>query len=221
MNDKLFALYKYLYTRNGFLEKIVRKRLLKAEKGELYASSLRRLFAECHHIVIGQASYGCFDKRFNFGSPFVVGNYCSIAEGVKSIPGNHPYGDVSTHPFFHVEKMGFCERIDEIDLGELTIGHDVWIGMNAMILPGCRNIGNGAIIGAGAVVTKDVPPYAIVVGNPATIKKFRFNDSEIKMLEESKWWDLPPQLLKEAIPYRKDISKFVEVVKQTKKNYHI
>lgn len=71
---------------------------------------------------------------------------------------------------------------------KLTVGHDVWIGANAIILPGCCNIGNGAIIGAGSIVTKDVPPYSIVAGNPARMIRMRFPQQVIASLEASEWW---------------------------------
>ena len=73
--------------------------------------------------------------------------------------------------------------------GKLAIGNDVWVGQYAIILPSCKNIGDGAVIGAGAIVTKDVPPYAIVAGNPAKVLRYRFDEATIRKLEEICWWD--------------------------------
>ena len=79
------------------------------------------------------------------------------------------------------------------------MGNDVWIGQNATILPGVH-IGDGAVIGANAVVAKDVPPYAVVVGNPAVIKKYRFDQETINLLLELKWWDKDIEVIKKLIP---------------------
>ena len=81
---------------------------------------------------------------------------------------------------------------------KVEIGHDVWIGTNVTILPSVK-IGNGAIIAAGAVVTKDIPDYAIVGGVPAKVLKYRFSDDEIKRLNQSKWWEWPDEKIKRHI----------------------
>ncbi|MCK5509066.1 MAG: hypothetical protein KAI50_11185 [Desulfobacterales bacterium] len=85
---------------------------------------------------------------------------------------------------------------EAIHRNELIVGHDVWLGSNAIICSGCHRIGNGAVVGAGAVVTKDVPDYAIVGGNPAMVIKIRFCDSIIAKLLESEWWLLPFEKIK-------------------------
>ena len=74
--------------------------------------------------------------------------------------------------------------------GVTEIGNDVWVGHNVVILPGCKKVGNGAVIGAGSIVTHDVPPYSIVAGNPAKVINMRFNDETIERLESSKWWEM-------------------------------
>ncbi|WP_300286554.1 CatB-related O-acetyltransferase [uncultured Alistipes sp.] len=85
--------------------------------------------------------------------------------------------------------MGFVDR-DMLVRPPLEIGHDVWIGANAIVLPGVSRIGDGAVIGAGSVVTKDVEPYEIVVGNPARPIRKRFGDAQIAALEKSRWWEM-------------------------------
>ena len=118
-----------------------------------------------------------------------MGNFCSIANNVKIGQMEHDISCVSTstHIFPEItKKSGFSTPT--------TIGNDVWIGANAIVLQGI-SVGDGAVIGAGAVVTKDVPPYAIVGGVPAKIIKYRFNEETIKNIQESQWWNLP---LKEA-----------------------
>jgi len=86
----------------------------------------------------------------------------------------------------------------DVDITRLNIGNDVWIGSNALLLPQTRNIGHGAVIGAGAVVNKDVPPYAVVVGNPGLVVRFRFPPKVIDELIASKWWDKPIEQLNMA-----------------------
>jgi len=138
-------------------------------------------------IRIGINTYAMGQINFDSVPPHSnlrIGNYCSIAEGVRFIAScDHRIDLVSTFPFS--PKHHFSK-------GDIIVGNDVWIGMNAIILSGVT-IGDGAVIGAGAVVTKDVKPYAVVAGNPAKIRKYRFNQKQIARLLEIKWWDWPVQ----------------------------
>lgn len=104
------------------------------------------------------------------------------------------------------------------ELNKRTIGHDVWIGRNAILLPKVHNIGNGAIIGAGAVVTHDVEPYSIVAGNPAKIIKYRFSKSQIEKLESSEWWLLDPSQIKDAIKYKNDVDLYCAKIDNIRRN---
>lgn len=94
----------------------------------------------------------------------------------------------STNGLFFNPSLGFVDR-DIVPLTRLEIGNDVWIGHNAVILPGCNSIGDGAIIGAGAIVNKNIPPYAVVIGNPARVVMYRFSKDKIEELLNEKWWD--------------------------------
>ncbi len=174
------------------------------------------MYQECFNISIGVASYGCFTSDLNFGSPIIIGNYCSFAKNVHFIPGNHPIRDVSTHPFFHRAEFGYVEERKPAKSEPTIVGHDVWIGRDTIVLPKCKSIGNGAIIGAGTVVTRNVEPYTIVAGNPARILNERFSPEMIERIEESKWYDLSPAQLVEAFPYAKDVDKFLECVSRIK-----
>lgn len=103
---------------------------------------------------------------------------------------NHPTAFVSQHPLFYWAPAGLVEKdlLGSPECNPLVIGHDVWIGARVTILPGCRRIGNGAIIGAGAVVTRDVPAFTIVGGNPARPIRKRFPPEVEEVVAASEWW---------------------------------
>jgi virginiamycin A acetyltransferase len=130
--------------------------------------------------------------HFDFiGDRLVIGKYCSIAAEVRFIMngGNHPTNWLTTFPF-PVFGAGWEAAMPASwpTKGDTTVGHDVWIGYGAVIMPGV-SIGNGAIIATASVVTRDVPAYAIVGGNPGAILKYRFNERTIERLEQLKWWE--------------------------------
>lgn len=142
---------------------------------------------------IGDYTYGkpkIYD--WNEGTTLKIGKYCSIADGVTILlGGNHRADWITTYPFpALVEYWPEANGIEghPQSKGDVVIGNDVWIGFGATILSGV-NIGDGAIIAAKALVTKDVPPYAIVGGSPAKVIKSRFTKKEIKKLLKTKWWD--------------------------------
>jgi virginiamycin A acetyltransferase len=126
----------------------------------------------------------------------IIGKFCSIAHGAQFISNiaNHPMDGFSTYPFavLWADKAGY--DYDYPKKGPLIIGNDVWIGTEATILPGVR-IGDGAIIGAKSVITKNVPPYTIMAGNPAKQIRKRFDDKTIEALLEIKWWDWPEETI--------------------------
>jgi acetyltransferase-like isoleucine patch superfamily enzyme len=119
-----------------------------------------------------------------------IGRYCSIAHGVTlMLRVDHPLDAASTYPLEQILRGGDGRDFAR-SRGPIRIGHDVWIGYEALILAGVT-IGNGAVIGARAVVTRDVPPYAIVAGNPARIVRHRCDPATIARLEALRWWDWP------------------------------
>lgn len=131
----------------------------------------------------------------------VIGKFCSIACGAKFIftSANHSLKSLSTYPFpiffeeWNLDMINITNAWD--NKGDIIIGNDVWIGYEAVILSGVT-IGDGAIIGTRAVVTKDVPPYTIVGGVPAKPIRKRFDDKTIAKLYELKWWDWPEERIK-------------------------
>ena len=140
-----------------------------------------------------------------FGDHLIIGKFCAIASGVQFIMGsaNHRINSISTYPFHvfggiwaqntppHLSQLPFK--------GDTVIGNDVWIGRQSVILPGVH-VGDGAIIAANSVVTKDVKPYTIVGGNPAKPIRKRFDDELISMLLALQWWDFSPEKLAEFLP---------------------
>ena len=127
------------------------------------------------------------------GDRLRIGRFCAIATGATFIMSgaNHAMGGVSTYPFAVFERgwrKGYEGELQSKFRGDTVIGNDVWIGWKATIMPGVT-IGDGAIIGARAVVSRDVRPYAVVVGNPAREVRRRFSDAEVDTLLEIRWWD--------------------------------
>lgn len=148
-----------------------------------------------------------------------IGNFTSIGENVRIITASHPTSEyVSTSPALFstrgqtvrafVENDQYSEIL-ELDGWSAIVGNDVWIGDNVLIKGGVR-IGDGAVLAMGAVVTKDVPPYAIVGGVPAKIIKYRFEVSQIKELQKLEWWNKSDEWLKEHVAQFQNIEKFLE-----------
>ncbi|WP_313142925.1 type B chloramphenicol O-acetyltransferase [Stenotrophomonas sp.] len=134
----------------------------------------------------------------------IIGSFCSIGSGASFImAGNqgHRHDWASTFPFFYMqEEPAFAAANDAFSpAGDTVIGNDVWIGAEAMILPGVR-IGDGAVIGSRALVTRDVAPYAIVGGNPAKVLRSRFEAEDIARLLEMAWWEWPLAHIEAAMP---------------------
>lgn len=121
-----------------------------------------------------------------------TGNFCSFGSGSRIGLARHPTNYLSTHPALYssgTQTQLHLRVLDEFpEKQEVNIGSDVWIGTNCLVMGGLT-IGDGAIIGAGSIVTKDVPPYAIAAGNPASIIRYRFDSATIQMLQELQWWD--------------------------------
>ncbi len=136
----------------------------------------------------------------------IIGKFCSIACGTKFLfnSANHTLKSLSTYTFplfyedWNLEKSNITTAWD--NKGDIIIGNDVWIGYEAIIMAGVH-VGNGAIIAAHAVVTKDVQPYTIVGGVPARFIRKRFNEEIIQELEKLKWWNWPIEKIRRCLPY--------------------
>lgn len=190
----LARLYPHL---PGRLASLARRTMSRLEGGEMLSVSLRQTMRNHHGLEVGLHSYGCFDPaRF---SGCVIGRYVSIGPGVRVFRRNHPTDRISLHPYFYNTRLGFTEA-ETVPPLPLTISDDVWIGANALLLPGCSRIGRGAVIGAGAVVTRDVPDYAVAAGNPARVIRSRLPADVQHVIQDSRWWMESRDRLAVALP---------------------
>lgn len=162
-----------------------------------------------------------FIGRKNALNNVEIGKFCSIGSNVQVITATHPSKNfVSTHPVFFSTscqaaktfvKNDIFEEHLSVDGRNLIVGNDVWIGHNVTFLGGLR-IGDGAIIGANALVTKDVPPYAIVGGVPAKIIRYRFTEDQIKLLRDYKWWDKNDTWLEQHAEQFVSVESFIHLI---------
>lgn len=157
-----------------------------------------------HGFSIGAYSYGRPKVRFpESGRRLTIGRYCSIADKVEILlGGDHRLDWVSTYPFAAMDGLfpGAQAPADyHASRGDVTIGNDVWLGSGCMILSGVT-LGHGAVVAARAVVTRDVPPYAVVTGNPARVVRTRFPPETVAALIEAAWWDLPHEAVTTLVP---------------------
>lgn len=170
-------------------------------------------------VLKSSLGYGSYVASGSFLRGAKVGRYCCIGKQVRVIDVTHPSRQyVSVHPLFFAEKTVVGEsyvgrqkfeetvKLPDDPKFSVRIGNDVWIGDGAMIL-GVHVIGDGAIVAAGAVVTKDVEPYTIVAGVPARPVRKRFSDDEIHFLEELRWWDKGEEWIRENAEKFDDINK--------------
>ena len=160
--------------------------------------------ARRHGFSIGAYSYGKPKVRFpESGRTLTIGRYCSIADRVEILlGGGHRLDWASTYPFAAMN--GHFPKADapmdyHVSRGDVVIGHDVWLGSGCMILSGVT-LGHGAVVAARAVVTRDVPPYAVVAGNPARVVRHRFPPDVVEALIASAWWDRPKDEVSRLVP---------------------
>ncbi len=181
----------YLYSK--FFKKVLRGKSVLNSR----VDKLAKIYSgtQFQSSTIGRYSYVGYDCEILHCE---IGAFCSIANGVVIGGAQHPLNWISTSPVFYNEAGGTGRHLGNLPVAgtpQTVIGNDVWIGSRAQVLAGVR-IGNGAVIGAGTVVTKDVPPYAIVGGVPARIIKYRFTEKEIEMIEKTQWWNCTDEELR-------------------------
>ncbi|CAA7616130.1 putative acetyltransferase [Candidatus Terasakiella magnetica] len=197
------------------------------ETSLIYASDERMVYVENNAVFAQQTAFfghgsaiyaGRYSNMLDGGfiSPMLtIGRHCSISQNVVLGGGAHHMDYLTTGiiPGEDHDDDYFSPAEERYRTGDISaftrIGCDVWIGANATVLRG-RTVGTGACIGAGCVVNHDVPPYAIVVGNPARVIRYRFSETIIESLLRTRWWTLPPEIIK-SLPY-KDIERCVDVL---------
>lgn len=171
-------------------------------------------------LNVGKHTYGLsnltVDVYRGSEAKVYIGSYCSISTDVRLITGGiHPVNWVSTFPFRH--KWNMENKLKDgmpYTKGDIEIGHDVWIGTGVTIMSGVK-VGHGAVLAAGAMVTKDVPPYAIVGGMPAGIIKYRFSEEIIQKFLETAWWNWEEEKIKTLlVPNSDSPEKFFKALEK-------
>lgn len=146
----------------------------------------------------------------------IIGNYANVSWDVEICPRSHIYTNFTTHDFVYTKNEHVWKCNKPYNGYLVQIGNDVWIGCKCIILPGV-NVGNGAVVAAGSVVTKSIPPYAVVGGNPCKFIKWRFDKETINKLEASKWYEKDPE---EIIYMKDDLENIVKFnIDAFKENY--
>ena len=193
-----FCFQIYGKTRSHFIRGRIRRIVAGAEGGEYFSLTLRSIFRKYHYRDVGLYTGGAafVIDAFRSGLPgTVIGRYCSLTPSLRAFSADHPVSWKSTHAFFYNPEFGYIEN-DLAKRTKLTIGNDVWIGHNAVVLSTVSSIGDGAVIAAGSVVSRNVSPYAVVGGYPAVVLRYRFSPTTIERLLNEKWWERPIDELK-------------------------
>lgn len=180
----------------------LRRRFNPDNQARLYLANL--IARHPGQIIVGRYTYGRPKVRFaGSGARLIIGRYGSVGDGVEILlGGNHRTEWATTYPFHDYPRLwpeAKGHPGNQVSRGDVIIGHDVWLGSQALILSGVR-IGHGAVIGARAVVTKDVPPYGVVAGNPARLLRHRLSEERIVTLLASQWWAWPEAEIRRLIP---------------------
>lgn len=179
------------YFKSSYKRKKIQKLYKKGINEQLWSKKFHLEVKKNLGIEVGFGSYG----YLFFPEGTKIGNYCSIAQGVKYLSGNHPIENASSAACFYNPLLGFVDKKYDIKRSKLTIDNDVWIGENVLITNKCTHIPNGVVIGAGSVLTRNPEPYGIYAGNPARLLHYRFDNDTISSLENSKWWEYKPNII--------------------------
>ena len=194
-------------------------KLLKKDKKKKRSKRAEGIHEKYPQYEIGRGTYGAPEIfTWNEGATLKIGAFCSFASGVKLLlGGEHRIDWVTTYPFNVLWENARHITGHPRTKGDVIIGNDVWIGTEAIIMSGVR-IGDGAVVAARAVVTKDIEPYAIYGGNPARLLKKRFDEETIQQLLELEWWNFKDEEIERLLPLmlNTDIRAFIAEAKRVK-----
>ncbi|MDW8380811.1 MAG: CatB-related O-acetyltransferase [Verrucomicrobiota bacterium] len=180
---------RWFYGRTpSTLQGCLRRLVLRLEGGPVYSCSIREIFWRYHGVSVGMYTIGpCESEPSNFAAGTRIGRYCSVYYTAMVLSQSGPEEPVFVGGPAWDPRRWSKPKYARDPVG-VDIGHDVYIGHNAVILPSVQTIGHGAVIGAGSVVHDDVPPYAVVTGNPARVVRYRFRAATIEKLLAEQWW---------------------------------
>lgn len=182
----LFRAYRFRPLRPLIIHTLER-----LEGGRFFSKTLRDIFRHYYAIELGNYSWGRTIQNIWLPPGTRIGHYSNFIANVYR--RNHTFDRVSQHPFFYNAKLGLLpkDNIQGDDQNPLTVGNDVHTGFRVLVTSRCTTVGNGAYLEAGSLVTKDVEPYSIVMGNPGKVIGQRFSDEVIAEIEASQWWLQP------------------------------
>lgn len=207
------SMLSYLYGK--FVKKIIRGKCV--FNSSIHKTAKINSGATIVNSTIGRYSYTCYDDEI---VNCEIGQFCSISDEVVIGGAEHPMNWVSTSPVFqNVKHSGPNKKFSEFDfegIKKTVIGNDVWIGRRAIIKAGVK-VGDGAVVGSGSMVTKDIPPYAIAGGVPAKILKYRFDEETITELLQSEWWNMPDEVIGKYAHLIKEPIAFINAMKESDK----
>jgi acetyltransferase-like isoleucine patch superfamily enzyme len=152
------------------------------------------------HASVRYSSVGKYSSigRYSKINYADIGKFCAISWDTTVGAVSHPFENLSVNAFPYSSRLGMIEKDAERTIERTFVGHDVWIGANVVVMPGAK-IGNGSVIGASSVITKSIPAYSIVVGNPGRVVRNRFSDEIVNKLLEMEWWNADDDILRQNI----------------------
>ncbi|WP_421742078.1 CatB-related O-acetyltransferase [Cellulomonas sp.] len=161
--------------------------------------TLRSILRSVYGVEVGPHSYGSLLEPGAADRQTRIGAYVSVGPGVRRFGAAHPIDRLSLHPYAYNPALGFADGARDVERTSCEIGDDTWIGANVIILPRCTRIGTGVVIGAGTVVTGDVPDFSVVFGNPGRVHRLRLEPSERELVLGLDYAALSPQQLVSAV----------------------